>query len=108
VRHYGLELHVPAVAARMHLTLNNDQADNPDVEIHLAAWSGGHYGATSPLCVMISEKYRGVPQKQTTLPKIYGPDGSPLQWADAGSPTHPASNVAQAKADPTHWAVRFR
>lgn len=106
VRHYGLELDVPAKTGQMHLTLNNDQADNPDVEIHLARWAGGHYGATGPLCVMISDGYRGA-QKQTSLPRIYGPNGNLLQWADAGSATVKAVNVAAALANPTGWAVRF-
>jgi hypothetical protein len=109
IRHNGLQCHVPTISGTMHMTLNNNQADDADVIIHLADWSGGHYGANSPFCFMMGEQYpRGTVNKQVTLPKIYGPDDNLLQWADAGSPTHPASNVAAAKADPRHWAVRFR
>jgi hypothetical protein len=129
VRHYGLALEVPGVYGQMHLTFNNDQADNPDAEFHFDHWTGGSYGNGGPLCVMIGDAYQKVDvrdsngnlisrtykQKQKTLPKMWAADGTLMRWADAGSagdptwglPATPSSNVAAAKADPTHWAVRF-
>lgn len=108
IRHHELQCHVAAAAGQMHMTLNNDQADNADVEIHLSDWSGGHYGANSPFCFAMGDRYRGVANQQVTVPRFFGLDGAPMQVADAGSPTHPAVNVAAAKADPRHWVVRFR
>lgn len=120
IRHNELRLEVPAKTAQMHLTLNNDQADAADVEIHLAGWAGGHYATTGapqagPLCLMINDKYNSVANKQRTLPRLYGPDGTQMQIADAGSqgnpslgiPPTPPHDVNTAKADPAHWAVRF-
>ena len=116
IRHRGLFVGVPAGdhPTLMHMTLQHDSADNPDVEIGLAGWSGGRYGPSSPFCVRISDGYHGDAQRQTTLPRITGPDGTLLRWADAGRSAsadgrHPRiapRRLDEALADPLHWAVR--
>jgi hypothetical protein len=116
IRHYGLVAHLDRSldAAGMHLTFNNDWADNPDIEVHMMEWSGGAAVAGSALKVMIGHSYAPVPsstgvQRQVTLPRIFAADGSLMHWADAGyaALNIPPANLSNALADPQHWAVRF-
>lgn len=131
IRHANLHLHPPGRLtdgkSHAHFTLQNDQADNPDVELHVADWSGGLHAATGqpgPLTFFISDGYARTVnpdgsityrQRQRSLPKLYGPDGNLLGLADAGTAGDPknglpavsSSNMDKALADPLHWAIRY-
>lgn len=111
IRHDQLTVNLDGSDAfGMHLTFNNDQADNPNIVIDMAGWSGGKYGPTSPLCVKIADTY-GTGQKQRSLPQITL-NGTLLTWADAGrtaAPGYPAvtpQHMDEARANPTAYVVR--
>lgn len=116
VRVSKTRLTVPARDKQMHMTWNSSLGDCKDAVIQLDGWSGGNYGPNSPLCLAWGDTYQSKKNTNVTPPTILGPDGEPLQWAEAGHaansalgiPATAAKNVDKAKADPLHWVVRFR
>jgi hypothetical protein len=125
IRHLSPVLHPDlSKPAAMHMSLNNDQADAADVEIHDPDCAGGEVNGA--FCLQMNDFYGSIknadgtsqPQlnKQKTLPKVFR-NGVLLPWADAGTdartegaitaPAVAAKNMAAAKADPTNWCIRY-
>ena len=98
-----------------HLSFNNDIADCPTISVFAPVWSGGHPAAGGALCVSIAANYAGGKQKQTSVPKFFNADGTPMFVAHAsvaanaamGVAARPAAGMAQALADPKHSVVVF-
>ncbi len=110
LRHYNPVLSPRAGSSGLHFTFNSDLADTPDIEVHDPVVSGGVPTAGGAPCVLIGHTYRGLTQRQTSLPRFYR-NGVLMSWADAGCSVPgyvvASANMAAARADPQHWVVRF-
>lgn len=114
IRHYSPDLRPTSTPSGMHLTFNNQLADNPDIEVWDCRWT--QIDTRNYLAVLIGDSYAGIPNKQVTLPKFFKADGTPLIWADAGTaarvisgisyPAVAAKNMTEARANPQNYVVR--